>query len=164
MYGKFKSEYPAECRELIVKMGENNVMSLCRQITLSHLDHHWSDYLLAIAEIRDGIHLRRLGKQDPLYEFQKLAIEMFDRLLTDFETDAMHSMSSLAGKDSIPESVLKTPSATWTYLVNDDPWEDKFEMKFIGDIGFSFGAALQMPLLLLYFAFKKMLKRKQGQH
>jgi len=56
---------------------------------------------------------------------------------------------------------LSAPSATWTYLVNDDPFEDKFIMRFAGDIGFSVLAGLQWPLAMLYFLLKK---RDKSRH
>jgi hypothetical protein len=58
---------------------------------------------------------------------------------------------------------LKAPSATWTYLVNDKPYEDKFAMQLIGDIGFSALAGLQFPLIVLYVAVRKYVKRRTAR-
>jgi preprotein translocase subunit SecA len=162
IFERFRETFPEDCGRMVESIGLEQAISFCRQTALNHLDISWSHYLSEIGETRDGIHLRRLGKQDPLYEFQKIAIEMFTNLLEDFEKVTWESLKSACGEKNVIETRMKAPSATWTYLVNDDPWEDKFEMKFIGDIGFSFGAALQMPLLLLYFAMKKLRKKNKG--
>ncbi|MGB4135345.1 MAG: accessory Sec system translocase SecA2, partial [Microbacterium sp.] len=43
--------------------------SAVRGIALFELDRTWTDHLGRLAEVRDGIHLRRLAGQDPVEEF-----------------------------------------------------------------------------------------------
>jgi preprotein translocase subunit SecA len=58
-------------------IGDKNLNSIYRLISLYLIDNYWQQYLVEIAEIRESIHLKRVGGQDPYIEFQKLAIKIF---------------------------------------------------------------------------------------
>ena len=56
------------------------------ELVLYHLDRGWADHLAALADIRQGIHLRALGRGlSPLNEFHREAVTLFSRLLRDVE-------------------------------------------------------------------------------
>ena len=59
---------------------QNRLLSLCKRIALYHIDSQWSMYLREMNDLKDSIHLRRIGGQDPLFEFRKIAIQMFDKM------------------------------------------------------------------------------------
>ncbi|HUI92480.1 MAG TPA: hypothetical protein VLX68_09565 [Chitinivibrionales bacterium] len=59
----------------------------CTSLALFHHDKHWSRYLAEMTEIREGIHLRKMGGLDPLYEFQKLSIHIFEVMRQHIEDD-----------------------------------------------------------------------------
>ena len=149
---------PDHYAKLLEKVGEPELIRLCSSVYLSHLDNHWSGYCEEINDLRDSIHLRRWGKQDPLFEFQKIIIAMFETLLERIEKDTLAEFAGLAGPGNAlaaRTARVKTPGATWTYLVNDDPLEDKFTLAFANDIGFSAWAGLLWPLTSLYFFIRK---------
>jgi len=50
-----------------------------RAIALFHLDRLWVDHLAELSEVREGVHLRVLGKLDPLDEFHRSASPRFKR-------------------------------------------------------------------------------------
>ena len=50
---------------------------------------------------------------------------------------------------------IKAPSATWTYLINDNPFEYMIGMQMIGDVGKQIGGAMMTPLLALHLLFRK---------
>jgi len=50
---------------------------------------------------------------------------------------------------------LKGPSATWTYLINDDPFADDLAKSLAGNLGFAMGAAMAWPLLFLWALARK---------
>jgi len=58
---------------------------------------------------------------------------------------------------------IKAPSSTWTYLMNDIPFEDMFGVKLIGDIGLAVGAGINGPLVALYPILKKIHAIRQKQ-
>jgi preprotein translocase subunit SecA len=103
---------------------------------LSLLDQLWSDHLAEIAAVREGIVLRVVGRQDPLFEFQKIAVERFDALLAALEHDAVETLAGARLEDSALrlDGCPPAPGATWTYLTSED------EFRRPGG-GFMFGLA-----------------------
>jgi preprotein translocase subunit SecA len=157
----FKAGSPLQFDRLTTAFGEGKLLRACRPIALAYLDAAWSVYLSEIAAIRDGIHLRVYGKQDPLHEFNRLAIELFDRTLHDIDRRAIESMETLTlknGELGSQSNGVKSPSSTWTYLVNDNPFEDQLTMQLMGDPGFSAWAGLLWPLTAIHFLLKKLKK------
>ena len=50
---------------------------------LYHLDRGWADHQAYLADIRESIHLRALGRQNPLDEFHRMAVDAFASLAAD---------------------------------------------------------------------------------
>ncbi|MGD8166027.1 accessory Sec system translocase SecA2 [Herbiconiux sp. P16] len=106
--------------------GETDVRmrEAARQIELFHLDDEWQAHLALLSEVRDGIHLRALAGLVPVDEFSRIAREEFDGF---FERVAARTASDVAALT--PEAPdgglaalgLKRPSATWTYMMTDNP-------------------------------------------
>ena len=69
--------------ELAETLGEERLETICRQIMLYHLDRGWADHLAYLADIRESIHLRALGRQNPLDEFHRMAVDAFASLAAD---------------------------------------------------------------------------------
>jgi preprotein translocase subunit SecA len=98
---------------------------------LYHLDRGWADHLAELADIREGIHLRALGTgalgggRDPLGDFQVEAVKLFTSLLDRVQEDAAETFRTAsiteAGVD-LDDAGLKRPTATWTYVVQDNPF------------------------------------------
>ncbi len=94
-------------------LGEDRSRELTRVLYLASIDERWADHLALVSEIREGIHLVRLGGQDPLFEFHKQTSEAFGK----FRSDVTERVARLA-PETDPNSPPQ-PSSTWTYLVND---------------------------------------------
>jgi preprotein translocase subunit SecA len=79
-----------------------------------------------VADLREGIHLRALGRGlGPLDEFYKELTLLFAPLLGEVATRSAASFRTVAispdGAD-LDAAGLKRPTATWTYLVQDNPF------------------------------------------
>lgn len=61
--------------------GANMVGAVSRWVLLNIIDSHWRDHLLGIDELREGIHLRSWGQQNPLTEFQREATLLFEDMM-----------------------------------------------------------------------------------
>ena len=76
--------------------------------------------------IREGIHLRALGRGlNPLGEFHREAVTAVHRLLRDVEARSAHTFQTVtitADGADLEAAGLKRPTATWTYLVQDNPF------------------------------------------
>jgi preprotein translocase subunit SecA len=149
---------------LLKKIGIQRLLQICRKVSLIYIDKFWSQYLAEIDSIREGIHFNRIGGQDPLFVFHQKSIEIFDKLEKHMETDMIRSFNKISIKSNIVDmndAGLKVPSATWTYLINDDPFNNLLGIQFIGTIAFSIGAGLLWPLIAVYSLFQKM--RRQNR-
>jgi preprotein translocase subunit SecA len=51
---------------------------------------------------------------------------------------------------------LKAPSSTWTYMINDNPFDGILSLQIAGNIGMALGAGLWWPLLFLVSWWKKL--------
>ncbi|WP_371403172.1 accessory Sec system translocase SecA2 [Kribbella sp. NBC_00662] len=115
--------------ELVDEVGEDVVKAAARRIALGHLDRRWTDHLAYLADLREGIHLRSLAggivHLKPIDEFNKSAIASFDTLIEDAWKDAAETFGTAEiTADGLDEeaSGIPRPTATWTYLVNDNPF------------------------------------------
>ncbi len=67
-----------------------------RQITLARIDEFWSDYLVQLTELREGIHWVSIAGRDPVNEFRKSVIEMFDQLLKDLDESIVETFEQVS--------------------------------------------------------------------
>jgi preprotein translocase subunit SecA len=132
-----------------------------RDLTLAHIDRAWRDHLAFVADLREGIHLVRLGGDDPLTRYCVRAAEAYRDLMGRLDRSIEESL-----RDVSPPPALKGPSSTWTYLVNDDPFRDQLGSQLTGPgrATFAVGAAVfAMPLLILLgIADRYFKKRPRG--
>jgi preprotein translocase subunit SecA len=117
---------PERMAELIAAVPAEVLADAARQVALIHLDQGWADHLAYLAEVRESIHLRALARGvDPLNEFHKEAIRSFTSLLDDVAERSAETFAAIPitveGAD-LAAAGLKRPTATWTYLVRDNPF------------------------------------------
>ncbi|TWP48180.1 accessory Sec system translocase SecA2 [Lentzea tibetensis] len=102
----------------------------CRVITLFHLDDLWTHHLTYLSDLREGIHLRALARQNPLDEFHREAIPAFNKIVPEsweLASDTYASAPITADGYNLADSGVKRPSSTWTYLVHDNPFGSGLE-------------------------------------
>lgn len=100
------------------------VADMVRTVALYHLDEHWMEHLALLQEVRDGIHLRSLAGQRPADEFHRIALREFHGFFDAVYQDAAAFIDGLRSEDvaqNLASLGLRRPSATWTYMVTDDP-------------------------------------------
>ena len=100
---------------------------ICRLIMLYHLDRGWADHLAYLSDIRESIHLRALGRQNPLDEFHRLAVDAFTNLAADAieaSQQTFETANVLEDEPGLDLSKLARPTSTWTYMVHDNPLRD----------------------------------------
>lgn len=116
--------------EVADAIGAPATEKVARLIALAHLDRGWADHLGMLADVREGVHLRALGRQDPLDEFHRLAIPAFKEFQAETETRTIQTFAEadLTDPDWTPDDVgLSRPSTTWTYMVHDNPFGSEIE-------------------------------------
>jgi preprotein translocase subunit SecA len=118
---------PKRYEELVDELGDEKLEKICRLIMLYHLDRGWADHLAYLADIRESIHLRALGRQNPLDEFHRMAVDAFASLAADAIEAAQQTFDTAASIEYEPGvdlSKLARPTSTWTYMVHDNPLAD----------------------------------------
>ncbi|MEU8248114.1 accessory Sec system translocase SecA2 [Nonomuraea sp. NPDC048916] len=91
-----------------------------RQIVLHAIDRCWTEHLAFLTDLREGIHLRALGRMSPIDEFHREAVAEYKSLLGEVERRSLESFEE-------PEPDLRRPTATWTYLVQDNPFGTEWD-------------------------------------
>ncbi|MGW6933664.1 accessory Sec system translocase SecA2 [Lentzea sp. NPDC054927] len=101
-----------------------------RKITLFYLDDLWTHHLTFLSDLREGIHLRALARQNPLDEFHREAIPAFNKIVPESWEQAGDSYEAAKITDDgfdLTDAGVKRPSSTWTYLVHDNPFGSGLE-------------------------------------
>ncbi len=118
------------------EMDEDLLARVARSIALYHLDRLWADHLAELSEVREGVHLRALGRLDPLDEFHRSAVPAFTNLVPEIEARTLATFAETEfDEDWQPDAAeLVRPSATWTYLVHDNPFGSELD-RLIASVG-----------------------------
>ncbi len=145
-------------RDVLHQPADDPTARATRRLTLYHLDRLWSEHLAHVQDLRDGIHLVRVGGQDPLTVFMREAVAEFGELIPRVEEAVAESLQ-------MNHETLRGPSSTWTYSVNDDPFRDQLEMQLLGagSLGVGVGASLLTPagpLLLAWGLYKRLTRER----
>ena len=160
----FSLQAQKQYKKLLSQLGKEKLDRICRMIYLFKIDAAWSDFLAEIADIREGIHLKRIGGQDPFTEFQKLSVKIYDDLLRRLDDDLTEFFQGLTAQNgdlNLEELGIKAPTATWTYLVNDNPFQDQLGLQLIGNMGMQVMGGFMGPILALRLLGRKK-KRRQS--
>ena len=95
-----------------------------REIMLYHLDRGWSEHLALLDDVRESIHLRAIAKETPIDEFHRIAVAEFKELAQRAVAEAVDTFNTVridAAGAHLADEGLARPSATWTYMVGDNP-------------------------------------------
>jgi preprotein translocase subunit SecA len=124
------------------EMDEDLLARAARTIALHHLDRLWAAHLAELSEVREGVHLRALGRLGPLDEFHRSAVPLFNELVPEIERRTIATFTETEfDEDWEPDQAqLVRPSATWTYLVHDNPFGSELD-RLIASVGRRLSAA-----------------------
>ncbi|WP_153720643.1 preprotein translocase subunit SecA [Sporosarcina cascadiensis] len=70
------------------EMSEERMREFEKVVLLRAIDTKWMDHIDAMDQLRNGIHLRAYGQNDPLREYQAEGFAMFEDMLMAIENDA----------------------------------------------------------------------------
>jgi preprotein translocase subunit SecA len=150
---------------LVAAAGEAAVDEAERTIVLGCIDRAWRRHLATCADLREGIHLVRLGGQDPLTHFTREAIASFTRVDEEIDAAVLQAIDAIRvvdGRLDLSGTGLTAPASTWTYLINDDPFKNRIGALLTGAGGATiaiYAAAVVMPLLIAWGLVDSLLRR-----
>ncbi len=116
---------PEHYRALVGAAGGDAVRRAEQHLAMHFLDRAWSDHLALIDDIREGIHLQRLGGREPLTEFSRQIIDAFADMMDRVEEETIETFKRLradGGEIDLARVGVGGSTATWTYLINDNPF------------------------------------------
>jgi len=118
-------------------------------------DNFWTIHLNYTLQLRAGIYWERLGGNDPLRIFFHRADKHFRQTLGVTEEQIRQIQSN---KMNLP---IKRPSSTWTYIANDNPFQNKMAILLTGsgNMGYQIDF-LAGPVMFLIRMIKRFSKAK----
>ena len=105
-------------------ISEEVLEQAAREIMLFHLDNEWAEHLAYLDDVRESIHLRAIARESPIDEFHRMSIAAFGELAERAVNKARETFDEVeitSEGAQLGEMGLHKPSATWTYMVNDNP-------------------------------------------
>ena len=79
-------------------IGSQIMRRLEKQVMLDILDRHWKDHLIAMDQLRQGIHLRSYAAKNPKQEYKREAFHLFLGMLHNFKLDVIRFLSKVQVK------------------------------------------------------------------
>ncbi|SFS33412.1 preprotein translocase subunit SecA [Marininema halotolerans] len=86
IYEQFEEAFKAR-EELL---GPERMEDFSKVVMLRTVDRKWMDHIDAMDQLREGIHLRAYGQNDPLREYQFEGHEMFQELVHEIQEEVVH--------------------------------------------------------------------------
>lgn len=153
---------PTRWNALSHAYGDPLLESIEQRLTLLLIDRCWSDHLAEMQVLRDQIHLVTLDGRSPLTEFYRTSKAAFATLIEEIEETIVRTFEGIEitadGVDWEAEG-LTAPSATWTYLVNDNVFRGNTFMTLANRASFGMWAALLCWWILIPWAMGIRIKR-----
>ena len=100
-----------------VEPAEDHIQQ-ARDIMLFHLDDEWAEHLAVMADVRESIHLRAIARETPIDEYHRIAVREFKDLA---QRAVDKAVETFRAGGTLEDLGLARPSATWTYMVSDNP-------------------------------------------
>jgi preprotein translocase subunit SecA len=150
---------------LLAQLGERALGEVERRLLLLTIDECWSDHLAELRELREDSGLLAFAGRFPLAEFHRSAAETFHALE---ERIACLAAERFASLPVTPDGVdwgsagLRGPSATWTYLVGENPFDASGLLSPLGRTGM-LAAAVGVPWLALLHGAGVLWARRKRQ-
>lgn len=76
-------------REREEAFGEEKMREIEKVVLLTSLDHLWREHLYALDHLREGVYLRAYAQKDPLVEYKKESLELFDELMEKIRNESV---------------------------------------------------------------------------
>ncbi|WP_158861316.1 preprotein translocase subunit SecA [Lunatibacter salilacus] len=138
---------------------KNKWQSVLREFILYQYDLHWAQHLDFVMQLRQGIYWERIGGQDPLRMFFEKTDIHFKQIMSSIDAN-LKTMA--ADPQNLNALDLKKPSSTWTYVVNDNPFQNQIGifLSGSGNMGYQIDF-FTVPVLFLIGFVKRLLRKNR---
>jgi preprotein translocase subunit SecA len=112
---------------------EAPLLEKLRLLALGLYDQHWADHLDQLQQLKEGIYLVRYGGQKPLREYQRQSDRWFRERCEQIDGDLLAKARRLIDDPDLEVTSLglQKPGATWTYLINDNPFGNQLAIMLL---------------------------------
>lgn len=135
-----------------------------KAFALLQYDRQWALHLDELAQSRDGVHLVRLGGQNPLNVFRKMTDASFTKLYERLEIILRDWIQKVLSEELSEEEVkdFERPASTWTYVINDNPFEDQLSIMLLDNANSGMHVDFVSAPFLFTVAMMRWMKRKRS--
>lgn len=129
---EFERLRPERWEDLLEEVDDEILNEAARQLLLHQIDRVWSDHIAFTEDLREGIHLRALGRETPLMAYHSASDQAYRELRRSLLEQAAEAFDkAVITADGLDEeaSGIERPTSTWTYMVDDQAFgspEDRF--------------------------------------
>ncbi|HHW47656.1 MAG TPA: accessory Sec system translocase SecA2 [Clostridiaceae bacterium] len=148
-------------KKLLPVVGEEALIKAEKQVTLYFINKCWADYLDYLSFVRETIYLVNMAGKVPLDEYNKIAIESFNKLIKEIEDEVIGVLSRAEINENgidMKKEGLHAPSSTWTYLINDSPEQLGINNKVILN---PFASIFMWPLMIAGAVYKRFSRKSK---
>lgn len=113
-------------QRLEILTGETPMGPSEQRVRLYYIDKFWADHLEDVSYIRESIHLTSLVNRNPIDEFHAQIIQAYEQIPAKINRESANMLAKLGGSNDPAKWEkfgLKTPTSTWTYIINDQYME-----------------------------------------
>lgn len=104
-------------------------------VILYQYDLLWAKHLQRVAEVKQGIHLVRLGGRNPLHEFGLAVDRSFTQLCEALDAAVTEKIEAFLAhpEKAAAHFFIQRPSSTWTYVISDNNFSNQLSMLLSGN-------------------------------
>lgn len=114
----WQDEFPEQYAEAVEKYGEQAVNEKQREYVLAMINMRWSGYLEFTSWLRESIHLRAIGGEDPAESYNIGCEQFYEDMGSDLIKEMGSGLSELIERS--PEGLrVPKPKSVSTYLLED---------------------------------------------
>lgn len=73
-------------------LGKEAILNICRNRILNEVDTKWMDHIDSLSNLKEGIHLRSLGQEDPAVAYRIEGSNMFDSMTLEIAYDIVKGL------------------------------------------------------------------------
>jgi len=118
IWEKLKVKYAEKEQQI----GPEAMRTYERIIMLNIIDAQWKDHLLSLDHLKQGIGLVGYGQKDPLVEYKKQSVDMFQEMLDRIDTSTIRSLFNLqVVAEQPPEAIRQRRPARSTSMTFTGP-------------------------------------------
>ena len=138
-------------------------LDLIKSYALLQYDKYWAAHLDLLSHLREGIHFVRLGGQNPLRSFRKQADELFQSLYQALAEKITQWIEQVMQQEeaNLDRQELERPASTWTYVINDNPFEDQLSILLLDNANAGMHVDFVSAPFLFTIAMMRWMKQKR---